>query len=410
MSVRHAYPSRLRARRTTAAVAGVVALSTAIASCTTSAGSPALDEISSPPTSSAAPVSQATVTSNISNRDMFVPVDEVVELVAQNGTFDEVGVAIAKGRQQLEGKFSDDKTTWTSTERLEPGLRYKATSVATDVAGLPADSTITFRTDDLTLDEQTFPSIAPLQGETVGVGMPAIVQFDVPVTDRAAIEKHLSVRTSPKQIGAWHWISDSEIRWRPKTYWKPGTEVTVDADINSVDAGNGIFGQISRSTTFFIGDSVVSKVDVANYQMKVFINGELARTVPVSAGKPGFITRSGTKVIIEKVRNKTMDAATIGIPKSSPDYYKLDVEYAMRVTYSGEFLHAAPWSTGSQGFENVSHGCVGMGETDAAWLFNITKRGDVVQVTGSKRQMTLENGYGDWNFSFSDYKAGSALS
>ena len=410
MSVRHVYWSRLRARRTTAGVACAVALFSVVAGCTTSAGDSPSDQMSSPATSSAAPVSQASVTSNISDGDGTVPVDEVIELVARDGTFDEVSVAIAMGKQQLKGKLSADKTTWTSTERLEPGLRYTVETVAVDVEGLPAEASTEFRTDDLTLDEQTFPSIAPLQGETVGVGMPAIVQFDVAVTDRAAIEKHLSVQTSPKQIGAWHWISDYEIHWRPKSYWEPGTEVTVDADINSVSAGNGIFGQVSRSTSFVIGDSVVSKVDVAHYRMKVFINGALARSVPVSSGKPGFVTRSGTKVIIEKVRNKTMDAATIGIPKSSPDYYKLDVEYAMRVTYSGEFLHAAPWSTGSQGVANVSHGCVGMGETDAAWLFNLTKRGDVVEVTGSDRNMTLDNGYGDWNASFADYKAGSALS
>ena len=155
---------------------------------------------------------------------------------------------------------------------------------------------------------------------------------------------------------------------------------------------------------------MVSKVNVQTHEMSVYINGDLARTMPISAGKPGFITRSGTKVIMEKVRHKTMDAATIGIPESSPEYYNIDVEYAMRVTHSGEFLHAAPWSAGSQGVANVSHGCVGMSMEDAAWLFNISKRGDVVEVTGSDRQMTLYNGYGDWNASFKDYKQGSALS
>ena len=415
MSVRHAYSSRLRARRTTAAVAWgvacVVALCSAVSGCTTSAGDSASAEVSSPAASSKAPpVSQASVTSNVGDRDAFVPVDEVVELVAHSGTFDEVSVAIGEDSTQLKGKLSADKTTWTSTDRLEPGLRYLVETVATDADGLPVETASEFRTDDLSLDEQTFPSIAPLQGEKVGVGMPAIVQFDVAVTDRAAIERHLSVRTSPKQIGAWHWISDHEIHWRPKRYWEPGTRVTIDADINSVDAGNGIFGQISRSTSFVIGNSVVSKVDIAHHRMKVFINAKLARTVPISAGMPGFITRSGTKVIIEKVRRKVMDATTIGIPTNSPNYYNIEVEYAMRVTYSGEFLHAAPWSTGSQGVENVSHGCVGMGTSAAAWLFDITKRGDLVKVSGSQRHMTLTNGYGDWNASFADYKAGSALS
>jgi lipoprotein-anchoring transpeptidase ErfK/SrfK len=200
------------------------------------------------------------------------------------------------------------------------------------------------------------------------------------------------------------------VHWRPRTYWKPGTEVTVHADINSVPAGNGVYGQLSRTVSFRVGDSVVSKVDVQAHEMDVFINGDLARTMPVSAGKPGFITRSGTKVIIEKVRDKVMDAATLGISEDDPEYYRLDVEYAMRVTYSGEFLHAAPWSAGSQGLDNVSHGCVGMSTEDAAWLFGITKRGDVVEVTGSDRYMTLYNGYGDWNADYAEYKEGSALS
>lgn len=412
MSVRHAYSPRPAARRRAAAMACLVALSLAAAGCTASAGEDAAgsDQGSTPsPKPTPTPVSEASVASNVDDGASDVAVDETVELTAQDGTFDTVRVAIGKGRRTLDGTMSKDRTTWTSTQDLEPGLRYRAETVAVDSEGLRAESSRTFATDDLTLDEQTFPSFAPLAGETVGVGMPVIVNFDVAVTNHKAIEKRLSVQTSPRQVGAWHWISDNEVHWRPKHYWEPGTDVTVGADINSVDAGNGIYGQVSRSTSFHVGDSIVSKVDIASHTMKVFINGEMARAMPISAGKPGFITRSGTKVIIEKERVKTMDAATIGIPKGSPEYYKLRVEYAMRVTYSGEFLHAAPWSSASQGIENTSHGCVGMSEANAAWLFNMTKRGDVVEVDGSERQMTLTNGYGDWTESFADYKQGSAL-
>jgi lipoprotein-anchoring transpeptidase ErfK/SrfK len=187
--------------------------------------------------------------------------------------------------------------------------------------------------------------------------------------------------------------------------------VSVDLDINSLPAGNGIYGQESRSIDFHIGDSVVSKVDVDAHVMRTYINGKLARTMPISAGKAGWETRSGTKVIIEKFRRKRMNAATIGVDKDDPEYYNLsNVQYALRVTYSGEFLHAAPWSAGSQGSANVSHGCVGMSLADAQWLYERTSRGDVVEVTGSNRWMTLGNGYGDWNLSPADWKAGSALS
>ena len=214
---------------------------------------------------------------------------------------------------------------------------------------------------DLTLDQQTYAAIAPLDGETVGVGMPVIVTFDLPVTDRATFEKHMTVTSQPAQRGSWYWLSDREAHWRPNSYWKPGTDVSVDLDVNSLPAGNGIYGQESRHIDFAIGDSVVSRVDVAGHVMRIFINGQLARTIPISAGKAGLETRSGTKVIIEKFRRKRMNAATIGVDKDDPEYYNIaDVQYAMRVTYSGEFLHGAPWSTGSQGSANVSHGCIGM--------------------------------------------------
>ena len=355
-------------------------------------------------------LSAATVNSNVPQSSGGVPVDQVVELTAEQGTFESVEVTSGKQRRTVRGRLDKGATRWTSTQRLEPGLRYRVRTVAVDEDGRKAQGRSSFQTDDLTLSEQTFPSIAPLQGETVGVGMPVIMTFDVAVTDRAAIERHLSVESSPQQAGAWHWISDNEVHWRPRTFWQPGTDVAVTADINSIPAGNGIYGQLSRTTSFSVGDAMVSRIDVARHRMKVFRNGTLLRTIPVSAGKPGFITRSGTKVIIEKFRAKRMDAATTGIDRDDPEYYNLsNVEYAMRVTYSGEFLHAAPWSVASQGRANVSHGCVGMSTRNAAWVYDISRRGDVVEVTGTNRQMTLTNGYGDWNASFADYRLGSAL-
>ena len=119
---------------------------------------------------------------------------------------------------------------------------------------------------------------------------------------------------------------------------------------------------------FHVGDAMVSKVDMNTHQMRVFRNGKLIRTIPITTGEqPKFTTRSGTKVIVEKFRHKRMNSETIGIDPDSADGYDLDdVEYAMRVTYSGEFVHAAPWSVGSQGNANVSHGCTGMSTDNAA--------------------------------------------
>jgi lipoprotein-anchoring transpeptidase ErfK/SrfK len=233
----------------------------------------------------------------------------------------------------------------------------------------------------------------------------------VPVTDKSSIEKHMSVTSAPQQPGSWHWLSDTEVHWRPKSYWQAGTDVSVDVDVNSIPAGAGIYGQESRHVDFQVGDAHVYKVNAQTDQMQVFQNGSLLRTIPITTGKPGFTTRSGTKVIIEKFDSKRMNSETVGIPTDSDEGYDLDdVKWAMRLTYSGEFIHAAPWSVGSQGVENVSHGCTGMSTENAAWLYSLSRRGDVVEYTGTDRYMTLDNGYGDWNASYDDYRSGSALS
>ena len=408
---------RSRPRRQAATLVSLLAVSALAAGCTSTTAdqaeqaAPGADKPSAgaPSSSAAAPESAVVVASNV--RRAGVAVDKTVTFTAEEGTFESVDVTAGQKGKKLAGDLSADKTSWSSTQRLEPGTRYRVATTAVDADGIKATKTSTFRTEALSLAQQTYPSFVPLGGETVGVGMPAIVHFDVPVSDKAAIEKHLTVTNTSNQTGAWHWISDQEVHWRPVHYWKPGTDVTVTADVNSIPAGNGIYGQLSRTSTFHVGDAVISKVNAQTHQMKTFINGKLAKVTPITTGKPGFTTRSGVKVIIEKFRHKRMNSETVGINRDSPDAYDIDdVEYAMRVTYSGEFLHAAPWSVGSQGYANVSHGCTGMSTANAAWLYNISKRGDVVEYTGTDRPMTLDNGYGDWNDSFSSWKAGSALS
>jgi len=423
MPFRHGAALRTTARRHAAPTAGLLALCLVAAGCSSKAAdhsaAPAQDgsqaasgsSSSASPngsTSSAAPGSSATsVSFNVRHRG--VKVNKIVRLSAKDGTFDSVTVRSASS--SLAGSLSADKTTWTASQRLEPGTQYRVRSVTVDGNGVKDVKRSSFRTEPLSLDQQTFPSFAPVQGESVGVGMPVIVRFDVPVTDKASIERHLTVTNTSNQQGAWHWISDTEVHWRPAQYWKPGTDVTVKADINSIPAGNGIYGQKSRTSTFHVGRSVISKVNAKTDKMKTFINGELARTTPITTGKAGFTTRSGTKVIIEKFRHKRMNSETVGIAVNSANGYDIgDVQYAMRVTYSGEFLHAAPWSVADQGHANVSHGCTGMSTANAAWIYDRSKPGDVVEYTGTHRHMTLDNGYGDWNVSFAQWKKGSALS
>lgn len=385
---------------TTTGLVACDATGSSTGSSTVEAGS----EPSSSPTSSA-PAPKVRLAAS---RRTGLAIDQDLVFRAEQGTLRKLTVSSPEG--PLQGEVSSDGASWTATGRLEPGTTYTATGTAERTDGSTQKVRARAATTDLTLDEQTYPSVAPLQGETVGVGMPVVVTFDVPVSDRAAFERHMTVTSAPAQPGAWHWLSDNEAHWRPRTYWKAGTDVTVDVDINSVPAGNGVYGQESRQVDFTVGDAVISKVDARTHRMQTFINGDLAKTTPITTGKPGFTTRSGVKVIMEKFRSRRMNSETVGIPNDSAEGYDLDdVEYAMRVTYSGEFLHAAPWSVGSQGSANVSHGCTGMSTADAKWIYDRTKRGDVVEYTGTDRPMTLTNGYGDWNASFADWKAGSAL-
>jgi lipoprotein-anchoring transpeptidase ErfK/SrfK len=353
-------------------------------------------------------VPKASVRTNVPRGATAVPVDRRISVTADSGTLTSVAVSSQSGT--IPGKMSADKKTWTAGMLLEPATSYTVVSEAAVEGGKSVRRTTHFRTAALTLDQQTYPSIAPLNGETVGVGMPVIVTFDVPVTDRASIERNLHVVSQPAQKGSWHWISDTEVHWRPASYWKAGTQVTVNADVNSVPAGNGIFGQLDRTVSFNVGAAHIYKANTKTDQMQVFSDGKLLRTVPITTGKPGFTTRSGTKVIIEKYPSKRMNSETIGIDPNGPEGYNIgNVQWAMRVTYSGEFLHAAPWSVASQGHANVSHGCTGMSTANADWLYHMTRRGDVVVTTGTDKQMTLDNGYGDWNESFATYKQGSAL-
>ncbi len=396
-----------RFRRSRAHLAFATLLTVSLAACSDASGTEdgpgAAPEVVE---ESSAPVTPVRITTNAADLSA-VRLDLPLRIKATDGTLDTVDLTAADGTR-LDGTLAAG--SWQLSSRLEPGTRYVARARAQRSDGQAVTKVVRFRTRDLALDQQTYPSVAPLAGETVGVGMPVIVTFDVTVRDRAAFEKHMTVTSTPVQQGSWHWLSDNEAHWRPRTYWQAGTEVSVDIDVNSVPAGRGVYGQESRIVDFRVGDANVYKVDARAHQMQVFSGGDLLRTIPITTGKAGFTTRSGTKVIIEKFAQKRMNSETVGIARDDPEAYDInDVQWAMRLTYSGEFVHAAPWSVGSQGVANVSHGCTGMSTEDAGWLYAMSKRGDVVEYTGTDQWMSLENGYGDWNVSYADYRAGSAL-
>lgn len=388
------------------AVLSVLAI--AVAGCDGSGVLPGAGDDPTAETTAAAAL-EAKVRTNVKAGATGVPVDTVLRVAAVDGTLSAVTVRSSVG--EVRGKLTAGGGRWVATDRLEPGVRYRVRATAQGAGGAEVRSDTAFTTQALSLAQQTFPSVSPLDGETVGIGMPVVVTFDLPVSNQAAFEKKMTVTATPKQAGSWRWVSDKEAHWRPRTYWKSGSRVSIDIDVNSVSAGGGIYGQEDRDIDFTVGDAHVYKVNAKTHQMKVFKNGSLLRTLPITTGKAGFITRSGVKVVMEKSAQRRMNSETVGIPQGSAEAYDIDdVKWAMRLTNSGEFIHAAPWSVGSQGNANVSHGCTGMSTENAAWLYSMTRRGDVVEYVGTDRPMEPDNGYGDWNIDWDDYVEGSALS
>ncbi|GHG65568.1 L,D-transpeptidase [Streptomyces griseocarneus] len=264
------------------------------------------------------------------------------------------------------------------------------------------------------------PEISPAHGETVGVGQPIAIVFKqqrVPKELRAGIEGRLKVSTSPKIAGAWHWNEskgDTRVHFRPEKYWPAGTEVTLDAKLAGVKLADGMAAAGDRRISFTVGASMVNTVDLKAHRMTVVRDGRTLRTIAISGGDEGkgFGTREGVKTILAKEGRVVMDSLSIGIPRNHPDGFYGSYDYSMRETVSGEYVHAAPDNAESFGKENVSHGCIGMSTDDAKWLYGLSRKGDVVQVVNSGRPKPMDhfgNGYGDWNLTWEQWLAGSAL-
>lgn len=325
---------------------------------------------------------------------------------AQGGRLQEVAVVGPTG--PVEGTLDESGTRWTSlTETLDYGASYTIEARAFDARGNVATDITQFSTIE---PEKFFSAYAePANGEVVGVGIPITVNFNKKVENKAEVEQAMVVRTPEPLLGAWAWKDDKTVEFRPKELWPGDMDVTVELNFEGVQAKEGVFGRGNSSQTFRFRPSMVSIVDASTYTMEVFKSGELINTIPVTTGKEGWETRTGTKVILTKERSRVMDAASGGISPDSPNYYRVTAPYAMRLTYSGEFVHGAPWSVSSQGNANVSHGCVGMSESNAAWWWNENEIGDVVIVKNTGRPHGNDgNGLTIWNDTWSQWLERSA--
>lgn len=336
------------------------------------------------------------------------PAEPIVVHVAQ-GAATKVTVTNKASGAVVTGTLATDGATWTSTQPLAYAATYAVGVDAKGTDGTASHQDLAVST--LSPAVQAFPSFIPPPAQaTVGVGQPIVVKFNHAVHDRAATQRALSVTSTPPQTGGWYWLSDTEVHYRPQTYWTAGSTITLKASVYGVDLGGGVFGETDRTETIHVHDAWVAKANGATEQMQIFDNGALVKTMPISLGSPGFPSHLGPHVISDKQPSVIMDSCTYGVCQGQPGYYKEKVDLDERISDDGEFVHSAPWSVGSQGGANVSHGCVNLSPANAQWFFDHFGIGDVVEVTNSGgQQLPLSDTYGDWELTWPQWLKGSAV-
>ncbi|MFI0167007.1 Ig-like domain-containing protein [Streptomyces sp. NPDC017095] len=323
------------------------------------------------------------------------------------GRLTEVTVKDAKGAK-VEGSISGGGASWTPSTHLAAGTAYTVHAVAEDSAGRKAAEDSRFTT--LTPKNTFVGSFTPEDGSTVGVGMPFSLRFSRGITHPADVEKAVRVATEPAVDVEGHWFGNDRLDFRPEKYWKAGTKVTVDLDLDGVEGREGVYGKQHKTVTFTIGRNQVSVVDAEKHTMKVTREGKVVKTIPVTTGKPGYETWNGQMVMSEKLAVTRMNGETVGY---GGEYDIKDVPHAIRLTTSGTFIHGNYWGGGAFGNYNASHGCVGLrdvrggydGSVPAAWFFDHSMIGDVVVVKNSHdRTVDPDNGLNGWNMPWAQWK------
>jgi lipoprotein-anchoring transpeptidase ErfK/SrfK len=311
-------------------------------------------------------------------------------------------VTVASGGAPVSGRLNAAGTRWHSRWALDVGQRYTVVVTTVGANGQPVTQKSSFRTFT---PSQTFETrIVEGSGQTYGVGIPIVLYFSRPVTNRAAVERALAIKTSKPVVGSWYWdvpcnMAPACAYFRPRHYWQPHTRVSFVGHLNGVEAAAGVYGHHTLTQSFTIGSSVIVKVSASGHYMNVYRDGKPFAHWPISSGRPGDDTPNGTYLTIEKAN--PVDMVGPG--------YNIQVPFSVRFTWSGDYLHDAYWSVGEQGFTNVSHGCVNMSPADAETFYNMAAPGDPVTITGSPRAGEWDNGWTMWFLSWHQWLHGSAL-
>jgi len=306
-------------------------------------------------------------------------------------------VAVTTAGDPVTGTYAAGRKSWHSVYALDVSQSYSVTATATSATGATTTKTARFRT--LTPKSTVTAQIFEGYQQAYGVGMPIILTFSRPVTNKAAVEKSIQLTTSKRVVGAWYWDGNESLDFRPRDFWPANTTVSFTGHFNGVLAGPGLYGYHTLTQTFAIGQAVIAVASTQTHRTQIYVNGKLKYNWPISSGKPGDATPDGSYLTIEKENPVRMKGPG----------YNLLVPWSVRFTFSGDYYHDAYWSVGEQGFENVSHGCVNLSPADAEIYYKLAVPGDPITIKGSPRPGTWDNGWTEWFLSWSQLLAGSAL-
>ncbi|MFC1412219.1 Ig-like domain-containing protein [Streptacidiphilus sp. N1-12] len=355
--------------------------------------------------------SAAVVTILPKNDSTDVDTTGALRITAASGKLTTVKVTAADGTA-VAGTLAADGSSWTPSGVLRSGTKYTVATTAVDSEQVPVTDRSTFTT--LTPSAVNIGNFNVDPGATYGVGMEVSINFTHSVGSayKKAVLKAVTVTASPAVEVVGHWFGDSRIDFRPKSYWAPGTKVTLHMDMDGVRTGAATYGKQFKDVSFTIGRSQTSVADNTAHTLKIYRNGALYRTLPASLGDSTHTTYNGKMVITEKDPTVDMDSTTVGLGNA---YRIKDVPHGMRLTTSGTFVHGNYWRPISTfGSQNTSHGCVGLHDvkgggsstTPAAWFYNNSIIGDVVQVVHSPDKIVApDNGLNGWNMSWAAWTA-----
>ncbi|WP_405759272.1 Ig-like domain-containing protein [Streptomyces sp. NBC_00073] len=397
-----------------AAVAAWAGLLGGLAGCTGSGGSPVEIQLPGKPRSPDEAI-RITPEDNVKG----VPAEGPLTVRVPEGRLERVVVTKVEDAQEerVPGSIAPDGLSWSPDAeggRLALAAKYTVDAVALDGHNRRQARHTTFTT--YVPEERFIGYFKPENRSTVGTGMIVSFNFNRSIANRADVERAINVTSKPPVEVVGHWFGNERLDFRPKQYWKPGTEVTVTMNLRDVQGAPGSYGIQDKSVTFTVGRSQVSTVDAEAHTMEVRRDGKLVQTLPISAGAPKNTTYNGKMVVLEMFDVTRMNGQTVGF---GGEYDIPDVPHAIRLTTSGTFLHGNYWaSPDTFGSTNTSHGCVGLrddkgggSDTPAGWFFDRTLVGDVVEVVNSQdKTVAPNNGLGGWNMSWADWVAGSAKS